>query len=220
MASPKHSLPSEQNFVPRLMYSLNIIFSRVYHNLEVLSPCNLPRHGPAILVCNHISGIDPMLIQSVCPRVIRWMMAREYYEQRGLKWMLDQIGTIPVDRSGRDLAATRTALAALKSGGILGIFPEGRISTTSELLPFQQGIMLLAAKSGAPVYPACVEGTQRGREMLAAYLIRSRAQLAFGEPIVFDREAATRQNIDLSTEKVRTTVELLRRTYRLNRNCQ
>jgi 1-acyl-sn-glycerol-3-phosphate acyltransferase len=220
MASPKHSLPSEQNFVPRLMYSLNIIFSRVYHNLEVLSPCNLPRHGPAILVCNHISGIDPMLIQSVCPRVIRWMMAREYYEQRGLKWMLDQIGTIPVDRSGRDLAATRTALAALKSGGILGIFPEGRISTTSELLPFQQGIMLLAAKSGAPVYPACVEGTQRGREMLAAYLIRSRAQLAFGEPIFFDREAATRQNIDLSTEKVRTTVELLRRTYRLNRNCQ
>jgi 1-acyl-sn-glycerol-3-phosphate acyltransferase len=217
MATDAPPTPGEHDFVPRLMHALNTVFSRIYHQVEVLSPCRLPRYGAAILVCNHIGGIDPLFLQAVCPRVIRWMMAREYYKQPGLKWLLDQIGTIPVDRSGRDLAATRAALATLEAGGVVGIFPEGKISTTNELLPFQSGIVLLAAKSGAPVYPACLEGTQRGKEMVAAYFSRNRAKLAFGPPLVLDRDAASRPNLQAATEKVRNAVEILRETYIFNR---
>src|SRR4051812_28759611 len=131
----------------RALHAANRIFTRVYHHVDVLSPCNLPRRGPAILVCNHTSGLDPQLIQSTCGRLITWMMAREYYEAPVLKKILDTVGVIPVSRGARDTAATRAAMRALENGEILGIFPEGKIAPARELLPFQVGVALLAMKS-------------------------------------------------------------------------
>src|SRR3954465_15627638 len=103
----------ENRPIIRLLQAIDVCFARMYHRLSVLSPQRLPRHGPAILICNHVSGLDPLLIQSVCPRLITWMMASEYYAVPGLNWVFKQIGAIPVERSGRDLAATRAAMRAL-----------------------------------------------------------------------------------------------------------
>ena len=171
----------------RALHAFNRLFTRVYHRVDVLSPCPLPRTGPAILVCNHTSGLDPQLIQSTCPRLITWMMAREYYDLPVIKQILDTVGVIPVTRGARDTAATRAAIRALENGEILGIFPEGKIALTRELLPFQVGVALLAMKSEAPVYPACLDGTQRGLEMLKAFLRPQRAALTFGPPMHFRR---------------------------------
>ncbi len=167
----------------RLLQAFDVCFARIYHRVNVVSPQRLPKHGPAILVCNHVSGLDPMLIQSVCPRLIVWMMAREYYEIGVLRWVFKTVEAIPVDRSGRDLAATRAAMRALQAGRILGVFPEGRIETSRELLPFQTGVALMAQKAGVPVYPAYLDGTQRGKDMLHAFLYPNCASLAFGPPI-------------------------------------
>jgi 1-acyl-sn-glycerol-3-phosphate acyltransferase len=201
---------SEHHPAIRLAEGANFLFCRCFHRVRVNIPCPLPKTGPAIVICNHISGIDPILIQAVSHRLIRWMIAREYYEPRGLKWLLDLVGAIPVDRTGRDLAATRAALAALESGYVLGIFPEGKIELTSELLPFQAGIVLLAAKSGAPIYPCRLDGTQRGKSMLKAFFSPQRAILNFGPPLVLDRSAAARENMDGAAEKIRNAVDILR----------
>src|SRR4051812_46273398 len=72
--------PDESRLPLRILRVVNTCFARHFHHLEVLSPCPLPPTGPAILVCNHISGLDPVLIQSASKRLIVWMMAREYYE--------------------------------------------------------------------------------------------------------------------------------------------
>ena len=106
--------------IPRTARVANAILARVYHRTIVRSPLHLPRHGPGILVCNHISGLDPVLVQSVCPRLVVWMMAREYYEIPGLRWLFETIEAIPVDRSGRDMAATRAALRRLPTAGSWG----------------------------------------------------------------------------------------------------
>lgn len=196
--------------VVSILRSLNRCFSRIYHQVEVHSPCPLPRRGAAILVCNHLSALDPILVQSTTGRLIRWMMAKEYYEQKALKWMLDLVGTIPVDRGGRDMAATRAALAALRDGCVLGVFPEGRIEPTRELLPFQPGIGLLAFKSGAPVYPAYLEGTQRGLNMLEAYLSPNHAHLTFGEPRQFKRSGKNGPSIESATAAIQSDVDTLR----------
>src|SRR5687768_7932720 len=169
----------------RALHGVNRLFTRVYHNVEVLSPCNLPKRGPAILVCNHTSGLDPLFIQSACGRLITWMMAREYYDVPYLKGILDTVGVIPVTRGARDTGATRAAIRALEAGQILGIFPEGGIAPTRELLPFQSGVALLAMKSEAPVHPAYLDGSQRGLEMLQAFIRPQRARLLFGEPMRF-----------------------------------
>ena len=111
------------------------MLARVYHNLKVLTPSPLPRQGPAIVVCNHISPIDPILIQSACTyRVICWMMAKEYMELPVLGRVFKMLEVIPVDRGTRETGPLRTAFRRLHEGRILGIFPEGKISTTGELL--------------------------------------------------------------------------------------
>src|SRR5690348_15956532 len=123
-----------------VLQAINRLYARVYHQVEVLSPQRLPTRGPAILVCNHTSGIDPELIQSCCPRIILWMMVREYYEVPILRNVLELIGVIPVSRGARDSSATRAAMRALTDGKILGLFPEGKIETTDEILPFLPGV--------------------------------------------------------------------------------
>lgn len=187
-----------------------VLFSRAYHRTDVLIAQRLPRRGPAILVCNHTSGLDPALIQSVCPRMIVWMMASEYYEIKALTWMYNMIEAIPVDRSGRDMAATRAALRALGNGRILGIFPEGKIATSRALLPFQSGVAMLAIKTKVPVYPAFLDGTQRGQEMVPAIAVPQEATLAFGPPVQVDRRRTSRQVMESATARIRDAVETLK----------
>src|SRR5689334_8063274 len=103
----------ENRPIIRVLQVVNIVFARIYHRLSIRAPQQLPHDGPAILVSNHISGVDPLLIQSVCPRMIHWMVAKEYTTLPVLRWVFKQVGAIPVQRSGRDLASTRDALRTL-----------------------------------------------------------------------------------------------------------
>jgi 1-acyl-sn-glycerol-3-phosphate acyltransferase len=195
--------------VRRLLQAANRLFARAYHRLDVLSPCRLPRDGPAILVCNHTSPMDPLFIQSVCPRPIVWMMAKEYYEMTGLNWIYRQVHAIPVSRSGRDMAATREALRALKHNRILGVFPEGRIEPALELLPFQTGIALIAAKAAVKIFPAFLDGTQRGKGMVDAVARPQHARIAFGPQIELKIDVRSREALEMTTIRVQSAVQKL-----------
>jgi 1-acyl-sn-glycerol-3-phosphate acyltransferase len=158
------------------------------------------------LVCNHISGLDPVLIQSVCPRLIVWMMAREYYEQPGLRWIFEQVLAIPLERGRRDMSAMRRAMRAVADGHVLGVFPEGRIETRRELLPFQTGVASMAIKTGVPVFPAHIEGTQRGKPMLSAYLKPQWSTVAFGPKIDLSRCGDGREDVEVATNVLENAV--------------
>ena len=196
----------------RVMKAADVLFSRIYHNLTVLTPPPLPATGPGILICNHTSGLDPILIQSICKRVIVWMMAQEYYEIRPLKPFFRLLEAIPVDRKSRDSGAMRSALRALQDGRLLGIFPEGRISAVKgQLLPFQTGVAQLAIKLKVPVYPAFLDGTQYGvSDMVTAFTRRQQATIRFGPAVEFDRTSTSRESLEAATAKLTATVEALR----------
>lgn len=200
----------EDRLVIRLLQAVDVCFARIYHRVTVLSPQHLPKHGPAILICNHISGLDPMLIQAVCPRLIVWMMAREYYEIPGLRSIFKTVEAIPVDRGGRDMAATRAALRALEAGRILGVFPEGKIETSRELLPFQTGVALMSLKAGVPVYPAYLHGTQRGKTMVQAFVYPNVTTLAFGPAVQTDATTTSKEVLQAVTDQYAEAVERLR----------
>jgi 1-acyl-sn-glycerol-3-phosphate acyltransferase len=154
--------------------------------------------------------LDPFLLQSTTQRVIVWMMAREYYDIPGLNAFFRAIRAIPVDRGGRDVAATRAAMRALADGCVLGIFPEGRIATTRELLPFQTGVAMMAIKTKVPVYPAYMDGTNRGMEMVPAFLTPNEVRLRCGPPLNFGGERGVKPDLDIYTEKIREAVASLR----------
>lgn len=193
----------------RTLKRVNELYVRAFHNLTVLSPPRLPATGPAILVCNHTSGVDPFLIQSVCPRVITWMMAKEFYDIPVFTQALKFIGAIPVARSGRDSSATRAAMRALHDGHVLGIFPEGRIERERALMPFQEGVALMAIKTRVPVYPAYLDGEQRNKDMGRAFMDLNNATLAFGDPVEFDRSSTDKDHLAAATGKIRLAVQSL-----------
>jgi 1-acyl-sn-glycerol-3-phosphate acyltransferase len=195
----------------RALRAVNTLLARVYHRLTILSPSPLPHEGPAILVCNHFSSIDPVLIQSACThRLITWMMAKEYMDLPVLGRAFRLLDVIPVDRGSRETGPLRTALRRLQEGRIIGIFPEGTFSTTGEILEFQTGVALMAIRTKVPVFPAYLDGTQRNKGMVQAFVQRSRSVLKFGPEVIFDRSDTSKENIEAATAKIRAAVQLLR----------
>jgi 1-acyl-sn-glycerol-3-phosphate acyltransferase len=196
----------------RILRAANRIYSRGFHRIDVQAPLKLPEKGAAILVCNHISGLDPLLLQSVVKRPIVWMMAREYYELKALRWVYEAVQAIPVERNGRDSSATRAALRALANGRVLGIFPEGRIETSEDLLPFQTGVAMMALRTDVPVFPAYMNGTNRGMKMIEAFLNANNVRIRFGAAIrLSDHDDGGKPDLDISTQRIFESVARLKR---------
>jgi 1-acyl-sn-glycerol-3-phosphate acyltransferase len=203
-------VPEDRHAI-RFLQAVNTLYARVYHNLTVLAPSQVPRVGPALVVCNHISSIDPLLLQSACTyRLVQWMMAKEYTAIPYMGRIFQTLEVIPVDRGSREKAPLRTALRRLADGRVVGIFPEGTFSTTGELLEFQTGVALIAIKAKVPVYPAYLDGTERNKGMVQAFQERSRSVISFGPAVEFNRADTTRRTLEAATAAIQTAVRQLR----------
>jgi 1-acyl-sn-glycerol-3-phosphate acyltransferase len=200
----------EKDPIFRLLKAAATVYTRVFHHTTAHPHSFLPKTGPAILVCNHTSSIDPIVLQAFSPRLIRWMMAREYFDYWALRWMFNSMGVILVERTGKDLAATRAAMRVLDAGYVLGVFPEGRIETSKDLLPFQSGIGLLALKTRAPVYPAFLNGTQRMREMVEACVKPSTISINFGPAVDLTGLKDSKTDILEATRRIQGAIESLK----------
>ncbi|GIW78021.1 MAG: 1-acyl-sn-glycerol-3-phosphate acyltransferase [Phycisphaerae bacterium] len=177
------STDHESSALIRGLHAINRIWVRGYHRLVVSGDVRFPRRGPVILICNHISSLDPILIQAVVPRPVVWMVAQEYYHLPFLNRLFRVIRAIPVARNGRDTTAMRSALRVLREGHVLGIFPEGRISTSPEMIRFQEGVGVLALRSQAPVIPIYQSGTSFRKSMVRAIFEPQEVCQTWGSPI-------------------------------------
>lgn len=155
-------------------------YARLWHGLRVEGLENLPTElhpGPLVVVCNHTAGVDPLLVQSVALFEIRWMMGKDMMAP-ALAGFWRWSGVIEVDRLGTDRRSARDALAHLKSGGVLGVFPEGRLERPPRhVLPFLPGVGLIVARSGARVLPFVVDGTPDVGPAWASLIKRSRSRV-------------------------------------------
>jgi 1-acyl-sn-glycerol-3-phosphate acyltransferase len=169
----------------RFAAAINTSYCVFWHQLTTEQLAPLPDVGPAILISNHTCGIDHLLLQSACRRVLGFMVAREYYEWPWVNWLARIIGCIPVNRDGRDLAATRAALRALRDGKVLPIFPEGTIVPASgrQIGEMRPGSAYLAIHAQVPVIPAYIWGTPATNDIVEALVSPSRARVYFGPPI-------------------------------------
>lgn len=217
---PKTSQGAVQLNLPlRAISGFNYSFSRIYHQLQLRNACPLPKKGPALLVCNHTSSLDPCLLQSTTRRPILWMMAREYFDQPRLRWLFRMLHCIPVDRNGRDTAATRAAIGALQQGNIVGLFPEGAIEVGDEIQPFFAGTALMALRGKCLVYPAYLDGSQRGRSMVGCYLKPNVSSVRFGKPIdvqAMQGHGASKMSVTEITEVIRESVIDLRQKDKMS----
>ena len=162
---------------------LNRVFLRTWHHC-MIDTVPLPASGPALVVANHLSGLDPLLILAACRRPVHFIIAREEYERFGLNWLFRLGECIPVDRSSRDDSAFRAALDALAAGKVVALFPSGRIHLPEEgPARLRRGVARLSRLSGAPVFPCHIEGVRLPGHVLPAVVIPSRARLRAFPPV-------------------------------------
>lgn len=119
----------------------------------------VPRHGPAILVANHTSLLDGILIHAVTRRPLRIFVAAEWVDWLPVRWFFATMGVIRVQRDRRNPAALESAIAALERGDLVALFPEGGIQTSGRLGPFKNGVARLAYRTGAPIIPCAIVGS-------------------------------------------------------------
>lgn len=133
-------------------------------------------NGSAIIISNHKSLFDYPLMLCLFPfRRLHFLMAELLYNRSKLfAWFLDMIGGIKVDRVSRDLSFVSETVDLLNKGKIVGIFPEGKLSTHDELSSFSPSVVYIAIKSGAPIIPIYCDGV---------YGLFKRTRLIIGQKI-------------------------------------
>lgn len=136
-----------------------IIFKLLFR-LKVTGQENIPQDGPFIIVANHSSLLDPVILGvSVRPKVI-FVAATYLFKIGWLGYMLRKFNSIPVQREN-DIKAIKQSLEILKRDGVLGIFPEGGIDRQKNNLPVRAGAAYLAAKIGVPIVPIKIKGADK-----------------------------------------------------------
>lgn len=171
---------------------LNRLFCRHYHRLHG-ERIELPSDGPAILVSNHISGLDPLLMLAASRRRLRFIIATEQYHRFGLQWLFRAVGCIPVDRSGRPERAFREALRVLREGEVVALFPHGKIHLDSEpSRHLKGGAIRLAQLADCPIYPMRIEGVRAQGTIFRAVLLRGQA-LLYNRPRLDCHDTAPRE---------------------------
>jgi 1-acyl-sn-glycerol-3-phosphate acyltransferase len=174
---------------------------RVLFRVRYVHPERMPKHGPAVLASSHASYLDPLLLGLVRAAPIHYMGKSELFEgNRFLAWFLRAVCVFPVRRGTADRHAVAQATELLEQGAFVGIFPEGTRGS-GDMGDAMGGAAFIAMRTGAPVIPACLNGTDRIMPKGARFPRFPKVTIAFGEPVLPAEftEGGRRERVDAMT---------------------
>ncbi|MBV9008531.1 MAG: AMP-binding protein [Verrucomicrobia bacterium] len=183
----------------RIFYAFGLAIVRLVYRVKAIGAENLPRGG-ALLVPNHITWVDAIVLQIACPRAVRFIIDEEFYRKRILRPVLYRVRAIPINRH-KPRQAIRRAAERIQSGELVCIFPEGQLSRTGTLQRLQRGFEMIARHAGAPVVPVFLDQlwgsifSFRGGRFFRKWprQFPYRATVGFGPPLT--PEEATRARV-------------------------
>jgi 1-acyl-sn-glycerol-3-phosphate acyltransferase len=170
-----------------LSYSFLIGFARLLTRILLGSKfhlhgtANVPRSGPLLMVSNHVGAVDPAIIGAWTPRPV-WFMAKAELFKGGWAWLMRGYHAFPVIRHSPDRTALRRAFDLLKQGSAVVLFPEGHRSENARLLRAEPGAGFIARRSGAPLVPIAITGSQHVIRRHKVIPRRAEVAMTFGEP--------------------------------------
>lgn len=166
------------------------------HRVQAVDTERIPQAGPAVLVCNHVSYMDALVIAAASPRPIRFVMDHRIFGIPVISWLFRAARAIPIAPAKEDPVLMAKAYdqiaAALEDGDLVCIFPEGRLTRDGEIDAFRSGVQHIVARTPVPVIPMALRGLwgsllTRGDgnpfERSFRRGLRSRLSLAVGEPL-------------------------------------
>ncbi len=172
--------------VYRLARWILIPFFRVYFRLGRMGREHIPTEGPLLLAANHRSFLDPFVLATMTRRPVYYVAKKELFQRSRLQaWFLNALGAFPVDRGASDQEMLETARRILERGDAVLIFPEGTRIRPGGLGTPKSGVGRLALKTGAPIVPLAVIGTEDVRR---GWRIRPhKVRIRCGRPLTFPK---------------------------------
>jgi 1-acyl-sn-glycerol-3-phosphate acyltransferase len=182
-----------------LLWIVCWVVSKTWFRFLYTGRAHVPAAGPVLLVANHQSHLDPVLVGVACSRPVG-ALARHSLFFWPLGWLIRTIGAVPIDRGRAGVAGFKAALTILRDGEVLLVFPEGTRTSDGSLQQFHPGFCALARRSSATIVPVSVDGAfkalPRGSFIARPLPIR----LNFSEPITI------RQYAELTDEQLISSI--------------
>ena len=175
---------SEWTFFYWFVCSAVRLLLRIWDRFEIHNPENVPAVGGCIIASNHVSFLDPPAVAvGIKHRVVHFMARDTLFSTPFARWFLTGVQVMPMDRTRGDVGALRKGISMLKSGKVLGLFPEGTRSPNGEIQSAKGGIGFLISKADVRVVPAYVDGSFEAFPKGAKRIKRGRVRVYYGKPI-------------------------------------
>jgi acyl-[acyl-carrier-protein]-phospholipid O-acyltransferase / long-chain-fatty-acid--[acyl-carrier-protein] ligase len=186
--------------------------ANLFFKIRIVGADNIPKTGGALIVSNHVSYADAVLIGCATPRFIRFLMWQPLYENKWLNGFSRLFYAIPIPTNSpkESLRALRNARTELEKGTLVGMFPEGAITRTSQVKPFERGVEVISrGLHSTPIIPVYLDGLwghafsmQGGRLFSSRLKLRQRVVVHIGQPITgnVDAESLRQRVLELGNQ--------------------
>jgi 1-acyl-sn-glycerol-3-phosphate acyltransferase len=144
----------------RVLQVIARVLTTLLFDLKVSGRRHVPPRGGALIVSNHQSYLDPVLLAVRLDRPLNYAGKSELFKSRFGAWLLRRLfNAFPVRQRSADVAAVKETIARLREGHLLNLYPEGTRTTDGEIGPMQRGVGLVVRRTGVPVIPAVIVGS-------------------------------------------------------------
>jgi 1-acyl-sn-glycerol-3-phosphate acyltransferase len=209
---------SPRSLPKRLWYRFIRFVSRLAATLlfrvRVTGRNRVPRAGGVMVLSNHQSHFDPVLIGVSCDRHLSYLARETLFRFAPLRWLIGSLDAIPIDREGLGLAGLRETLRRLKNGEMVLIFPEGTRTSDGEMAPLKAGFSSLAKRSRVPLLPIGIEGAYQAWPRWRRFPGFGAIHVYIGHPILPTEAAAfdDRQLVEEVERRIRQCQQAARQS--------
>lgn len=184
--------------------ALRLIYKGLFR-LEAVGLEHIPEEGGVLLCSNHISNLDPPTVGILLKRKVHFMAKKELFDVPVLGGLIKQLGAFPVKRGGVSKESIKTALNILRSGNVMGIFPEGRRSQGEEGGIGKRGAATFALRSDAAVIPVAIVGN---------YKLFRKTRVIYGAPLDLSefKEGGVADAAEQATERIMSRISELKKS--------
>ena len=156
---------------------------KIFFRLKVEGLEHLPKKTNFIIIANHASFLDPLVVAAAVPQKIHCIVSRYILMIPLLKWCLERLEVLPAGRT------SSKAIEYLISNKVVGLFPEGKCSRDGKLKEFRRGVALLATKTGRPIVPCAIIGAYEALPVKARFpRLFSQIRVKISKPIYLMKE--------------------------------